>query len=237
MRARSIAGPAPAALVEEASGADLLVLGQRGLGGLGRFGGFRGPAGFGGGLRPGSAALRTVARAACPAMVVRGSEHRTRGTVVAAVTVGADAEELLDFAFAEAAARGARLKAVSAMENHWSRMFARDAGQAGRAEQALEQLLEPWPDRYPGVVTDHELIEGSPTTFLTGATTYADLIVVGVRRRAGGRHGDAGRPGRRDAADARRLPGRGRPAQLRRSARRITGRRPGRKPAVRVIFS
>lgn len=189
VRARSIAGPAPAALVEEASGADLLVLGQRGLGGLGRFGGFRGLAGFGGGLRPGSAALRTVARAACPAMVVRGPEHRTRGTVLAAVTVGADAEELLDVAFAEAAARGARLKAVSAMENHWSRMFARDAGQAGRAEQALEQLLAPWPDRYPGVVADHELVEGSPATFLTAATTYADLIVVGVRRRAGGRRG------------------------------------------------
>ncbi|MEY9932961.1 nucleotide-binding universal stress UspA family protein [Catenulispora sp. GP43] len=167
VRARTVAGPAPAVLAEEASGADLLVLGHRG------------------GLRSRSVALRTVARAACPALVVRGPEHRTRGTVLAAVNAGAEASELLGVAFAEAASRGARLKAVSAMESHWTRMFARDAGPAARAEEALERLLGPWPDRYPDVETDHELIEGSPATFLTGATTYADLIVVGVRKRAG----------------------------------------------------
>src|SRR4030088_2545944 len=44
-------------------------------------------------------------------------------------------------------------------------------------EEALEQLLETSPARYPSVVMDRELIEGSPTAFLTGATTYADLIV------------------------------------------------------------
>jgi len=156
--------------------ADLLVVGHRGRGGF---------------LRRGSAALRTVARATCPALVVRGSEHRRRGTVVAAVDVGDHAEELLDFAFTEAASRGARLKAVSAPAAQWPRLSARRASghAAERAEEALEHLLESWPERYPDVVTDHELIEGSPTAFLTGATTYADLIVVGAHRRADGRHG------------------------------------------------
>jgi nucleotide-binding universal stress UspA family protein len=156
--------------------ADLLVVGHRGRGSF---------------LRPGSGALHTVAHATCPALVVRGSEHRRRGTVVAAVDVGDHAEELLDFAFTEAASRGARLKAVSAPAPQWPRLYARRASghAAERAEEALEELLESWPERYPEVVTDHELIEGSPTAFLTGATTYADLIVVGAHRRADGRHG------------------------------------------------
>lgn len=168
--------PGPAALADRSSEADVLVVGHHGRGSF---------------LRPGSVALRTVARATCPALVVRGSEHRPRGTVVAAVDVADDTEELLDFAFTEAASRGARLKAVSAPGPQWPRMFAgRASGNAAeRVEEALERLLEPWPERYPGVVTDHELIEGSPTAFLAGATTYADLVVVGAHRRTDGRQG------------------------------------------------
>lgn len=190
VRACTHAGPAATVLADRSSHADLLVVGHHSHGSL----------------RSGALALRTVARAACPAMVVRGSEHRTRGTVVAAVDiadvggvegVGDAAEELLHFAYTEAAARGARLKAISVRATLWPRMFAGEGGQSGRpssqasarAEQALERMLEPWPDAYPGVVTDRELIEGSPTVFLTGATTYADLIVVGTRRRAAGRRG------------------------------------------------
>lgn len=181
VRARTHAGPAAAVLADQSAVADLLVVGHHGHGSL----------------RPGAIALRTVARAACPAMVVRGSEHRPRGTVVAAVDVGECAEELLDFAYTEAAARGARLKAVSARATLWPRRYDGEDGRRGRsltqaaarAEQALERMLEPWPQAYPGVVTDRELIEGSPTVFLTGATTYADLIVVGARRRTAGRRG------------------------------------------------
>ncbi|ACU74074.1 UspA domain protein [Catenulispora acidiphila DSM 44928] len=184
VQARTVAGHPSAVLAEESSEAELLVVGHHGYGGMSS-------------LRPGSVALRTVAHAPCPSMMVRGSEHQRRGTVVAAVDIDGGSEELLDFAYAEAAARGARLKAVSALDGFWPRMFAGDSGEAGRpsgqaaarAEEALEQLLEPWPERYPGVVTDHELIEGSPTTYLTGATTYADLIVVGVHRRPDNRHG------------------------------------------------
>ncbi|WP_194891897.1 universal stress protein [Catenulispora pinisilvae] len=179
---RELEGPTPTILAEQSSDADLLVLGHHGRDGF---------------LRPGSVARHTVARATCPALVVRGSEHRTRGTVVAAVDIGDSAAELLDFAYAEAAARGARLKAVSAPGTLWPRVYTGDAGPLGRAptqaaeraEEALEQVLQPWPDQYPDVVTDHELIEGSPTAFLTGATTYADLIVVGAHRRADGRPG------------------------------------------------
>jgi hypothetical protein len=123
--------------------------------------GYRGRGGF---LPPGSVALRIVALAPCPALVVRGSQHRIRGTGVAAVDVVDGAEELLEFAFAEATARRARLKVVSAPGAQWPRLYARRAsGDAvERVEEALEQLLEPWPVRYPGVVADRELIEGPP---------------------------------------------------------------------------
>ncbi|MEY9855428.1 nucleotide-binding universal stress UspA family protein [Catenulispora sp. GAS73] len=177
VEARTVAGPVPAVLADQSSEAELLVVGHHGHGGYN-------------GLHLGSVALRAVARAACPSLVVRGSEHRTRGTVVAAVDVGHTAEEIVEVAFAEAALRGARLKVVSAMEAFWARVYVGDDGPLGRApspaaqraEEALRQLLKPWSARYPHVETDHELIEGSPTAFLTGATTYADLIVVGAHR-------------------------------------------------------
>ena len=177
VEARTVAGPVPTVLADQSSEADLLVVGHHGHGGFN-------------GLHLGSVALRAVAWAACPSLVVRGSEHRTRGTVVAAVDVEHAAEEILEVAFTEASLRGARLKVVSAMEAFWARVYVGDDGPLGRApsqaaqraEDALQQVLKPWPAKYPDVETDHELIEGSPTAFLTGATTYADLIVVGVHR-------------------------------------------------------
>jgi nucleotide-binding universal stress UspA family protein len=179
--ARELEGAAPEVLAGQSSGADLMVMGHRGREGF---------------LHPSSVALRTVARAECPSVVVRGSEHPIRGTVVVDVDVGEDPEELLKFAYTEAASRGARVKAVSAPGVLWPRVYVGDGGPgrppspaAERAEQALERVLEPWPSRYPDVVTDHELIEGSPEAYLAGAATYADLVVVGARRRADGKQG------------------------------------------------
>jgi len=55
-----------------------------------------------------------------------------------------------------------------------------------RAEAALTRSLEPWRDKYPDVVAEHELSGGDPATVLVDATAHADLIVVGARRRGGG---------------------------------------------------
>ncbi|WP_194913684.1 universal stress protein [Catenulispora rubra] len=166
VEARTVAGPVPTVLADQSAEADLLVVGHHGHGGFN-------------GLHLGSVALRAVARAVCPSLVVRGSEHRTRGTVVAAVDVGHAAEEILAVAFAEAALRGARLKVVSAL----GAVLGHASDQAAeRAEDALRRLLKPWQAEYPDVETDHELVEGAPTGFLTGATTYAGLIVVGIHR-------------------------------------------------------
>jgi nucleotide-binding universal stress UspA family protein len=184
VHAVSVTGSVPTMLAGLSAGADLLVVGHRGHGGFA-------------GLRPGSVALRTVTRAGCPAVVVRGAGHGTRGTVVAAVDVGDSADEILEFAFAEAARRKSRLKVIGALEILWPWAYAGDRGELGaasaqtvkRAGAALEGLLEPWRAKYPEVVVDCELEEGAPAGILTTATTYADLIVVGARRRGVGHHG------------------------------------------------
>jgi hypothetical protein len=61
--------------VRNSASADLLVVGHRGRGGFAS-------------MQLGSVALRTVARAARPILVVRGAEHEARGLVLAALTWG-----------------------------------------------------------------------------------------------------------------------------------------------------
>lgn len=184
----SVAGSAPAALGAASADADLLVVGHRGHSERAR--NERGHSGFGG-LRFGDVALRTVSRAGCPAVVVQGAADGTRGVVLAAVDIGDTAEEVLAFAFAEAAQRGARLKAVSALEMLWPFTYAGDHGQlrhasdeAGeRAGAALEERLRPWRAQHPDVAVECELDQGDQTAVLIDATAHADLIVVGGRRR------------------------------------------------------
>jgi nucleotide-binding universal stress UspA family protein len=199
------AGSASSVLVELSSGADVLVVGHHGHGGLaghrghGGHGGHEGHRGFGGfgGRELGSVALRTVNHAVSPIMVVCGAGHEARGVVLAAVDVGTAAEETLDFAFAEAAQRGARVKAISALEILWPWAPPGDTGELNRAsdrarehaDAALERRLLPWRAKYPDVEAEYEVVEGDRTEVLTAATTYADLIVVGAHRRAHGHPG------------------------------------------------
>lgn len=182
--ARAVNGPAAAVLAETAADAGLLVVGHRGHGGFH-------------GLGLGSVALRTVTRSATPTLVVRGGRRQPRGMVLAAVDVvdpAPDSEEILGFAFTEAAQRRAELKAVTAWEILWPRAYFGDTGELRaaaelareRAEAALARSLQPWRDKYPDVVAEHTLSDGDPATVLVGATTYADLIVVGARRRDDG---------------------------------------------------
>lgn len=181
---RAETGAAPSVLADLSSGAALLVVGHRGHGGFA-------------GLELGSVAMRTVTRAVCPTVVARGAGHEARGVVLAAVDVGEEAEETLDFAFAEAVRRGARLRAVSAWEILWPWAPAGDAGDLNRAtgrarehaDAVLERHLLPWRAKYPHASVEYEVVEGAPTEVLTAATTGADLVVVGARRRGRGHRG------------------------------------------------
>src|SRR5690606_2514307 len=93
-------------LLAEANRSELLVIGDRGLGGFA-------------GLLLGSVAVQLASHATAPIMVARGQE-RSDGPVVVGVDGPASAEAV-EFAVADAAARGAEVLAVHAWHGRPSR--------------------------------------------------------------------------------------------------------------------
>ncbi|MGW2714710.1 universal stress protein [Streptomyces sp. NPDC001356] len=181
-------------LCEAAGSAELLVLGSRGLGGLG-------------GFMVGSVSLGVVARAERPVVLVRADEqaadeHRMDPAgvpsaaapfrpVVLGLDLGEPDDALLEFAFDAAARRKAALRAVHAWPEPPTsfRGFATDAefhdvlarGQAS----LLGKVLRPWREKFPEV----EVIEasrcGSAAQVLVNDSRDASLVVVGRRIRTG----------------------------------------------------
>ncbi|WP_254709533.1 universal stress protein [Streptomyces lunaelactis] len=182
-----IARPAPAGLLAEAEAAEMLVLGSRGLGGVG-------------GLLVGSVAQAVVAHARRPVVLVRadtatGDDH-VPSTPHSPVVLGIDPShpcvELVEFAFDEAARRHAPLQAVHAWHFPHASGYApgpMDAGaraeSGAEASRALASALGPWREKFPAVGV-HELVaEGRPIQQLLEAAHGAGLLAVGRKVRAG----------------------------------------------------
>ncbi|MBZ4322892.1 universal stress protein [Streptomyces huiliensis] len=187
------ADPVPA-LIAEAAGADLLVIGSRGHGTVV-------------GHLLGSVGLHVLRQATGPVVVVRGprddgwrSRRYADGPAADEVVVGVqDLTELgapvLDFAFAAAERTGARLRAVRA----WTvpPVFAWSPGSLWLAEEGegmdererrgLDELLRPWRARHPAVDVATHTETGSAAQVLLTHGAGAALVVVG--RRLPGRHG------------------------------------------------
>ena len=180
-----IAGSAADALAESSRDAGLLVLGNRGRGGFT-------------GLLLGSVSMRTLTMASCPTLIVRGRPRGALDTVVLALDVEDPGEELMDFAFAEASLRGAKLKVVNA----W------DLGQAGTdgpetadgldtakkhaladLRSALGRQLNPWHAKHPDVHLVVTVMDGTPSAVLTGLSDSTDLLIAGAHRRGDGHPG------------------------------------------------
>ena len=181
VRSRVAVGSTAAVLAELSQDAELLVVGHRGRG-------------CSAGLRPCAVAGRTAAVAACPILLVRGGGHKRRGTVLAAIDLEDPVEGILAFAFDEARRRRTGVKAISAREHFWPRIYAGGGADELRrasieaevnAELALENLLKPWRAAYPDVHVRRELADGSPAFVLTAATSHSDLVVVGGHQRDG----------------------------------------------------
>jgi nucleotide-binding universal stress UspA family protein len=102
----ALAGPAGKIIAQSAHSADLLVLGSRGQGGFA-------------GLQVGSTSMRALADACCPVLVVRGESDVAHDRIVAAVDIGEFCEPVLDFAFAEASRRAARLTVIHVWDEPW----------------------------------------------------------------------------------------------------------------------
>jgi nucleotide-binding universal stress UspA family protein len=184
VEAEATPGNAAEVLAVAARDAELLVVGNRGRGGFT-------------GLLLGSVSMRALTASCVPTMVVRGTQRDPRDVVLVAVDIEEPADDLMDFAFNEAARRGARLEAVNVWDLSWAAEYADDAEDIRRAaaqaridlDAALEALVRTWHGKYPDVPVSHIIADDTPATVLIDATVNADLIVAGAHHHGDGRHG------------------------------------------------
>ena len=174
-------GPPAAVLVHESERASLLVVGGRGQGGFA-------------GLLLGSTAVNVAARAACPVVVMpREGAAAPNGVADGPVVVGTDtsstADRAMEFAFARARDRGARVVAVYAWQlpGSYSAYLARELlrTEDSRAERDARTLLAdasaPWQRRYPALDVQRRAVLGHPVGALAEASSTAQIVVVGSR--------------------------------------------------------
>lgn len=172
-------------LCELTSGSDLVVLGSRGLDPV---------AGF----LVGSVALRVVAHARCPVVLVRSVRREasaspagteSEGHVLLGVDLPGPADELVSFAFDEAARRGCGLRIVHGWQMPVTMLAVRQTAEPSRlpAElgeeraEALHLALRPWREKFPGVRVDERALQGRPAKHLLTDAEDACLVVVGRR--------------------------------------------------------
>ncbi|MFD6230275.1 universal stress protein [Streptomyces sp. NPDC060232] len=161
--------------------ADLVVVGSRGIGGFV-------------GLLVGSTAVHLAAHGRCPVLVVRAGGDED-GPVVVGVDGSAAGEPAIEFAFMEAALRGARLSAIHAwtLWNAPPSEIHEDAdtytdppGELAEAEERLvSEALAGRRQRYPGVRVEPRALRSQTREALIRASGSAQLLVVGARGRGG----------------------------------------------------
>ncbi|WP_326822544.1 universal stress protein [Streptosporangium sp. NBC_01756] len=156
-------------LLQESERAVQVVVGSRGLGGFT-------------GMLVGSVGMGLAGHTACPLVVVRGAQD----TVHAEVATGFDGSEsshaALEYAFAEAVRRGARLRIVHAWQVPYAVGRAAPPGDVfGSDESAVRKTLKAWLERRPQVETVETTVQDHPVSALRDASAQADLVVVGSR--------------------------------------------------------
>ncbi|WP_159530411.1 universal stress protein [Streptomyces sp. Tu 3180] len=186
-------------LARAAGDAGLLVLGSRGLGGVG-------------GFLVGSVGLAVVAHAEGPVVLVRAGEQAadehepdpvgipSAATRYRPVLLGLDADEpddsVIGFAFAEAARRDAAVRVVHgwALPPYLAYGLAAAPGTyhdvARQQAGTLTRVLAPWREKFPQVEVAEESFGGSPSVRLVEASARSSLVVVGrrIRRNPVGAH-------------------------------------------------
>lgn len=179
-------GAAAEALVDESQHASLVVVGNRGHGGFAT-------------MLLGSTSVDLATHAACPVVVIRGSEHETAaslGSPTGPVIVGVDdssgAERALELAFTRADERGARVVAVAAWQLPTAygaygaaELLQTDSDDTERdARERLASAVEPWQKRFPNVKVDQRTVAGHAVSALVDASAQgAQFVVVGSRGR------------------------------------------------------
>jgi nucleotide-binding universal stress UspA family protein len=177
---RIIPGDARPVLLEAARNASMLVVGGRGEGGFV-------------GLLLGSVAHGVAGRSTSPVVVVQGPLGEPAGELVVGVDGSPEARPALEAAFAEAAARGATLRAVHCWQPlPWTAVEAMPYSTASAAAIGRDVLADPDVARqliseavadaaaaHPDVKVVEQVVENHPVRGLTSSANGADLLVVG----------------------------------------------------------
>ncbi|GGT21328.1 universal stress protein [Streptomyces chromofuscus] len=180
------------ALVKASKAAELLVLGSRGLSGIG-------------GFLVGSVGMSVIAHTDTPVVLVRAGEQAadehekdpagipSAATPYRPVVLGLDTghpdDTVIAFAFEEAARRDTALRVVHgwSLPPYFAYGMPADLefhAELGRQEAAaLTAVLRPWRQKYPDVEVVEESRSGSPANHVIDASREASLVVVGRRVR------------------------------------------------------
>jgi nucleotide-binding universal stress UspA family protein len=164
------AAPAPT-LIGLGDGADLLVVGNRGGGGITN-------------LLVGSVSQQVATHARAPVVVVRGRHDAADGAVVVGVDGSAGADAALGIALEAARLRGTGVVAVRAFVT--AAVTALPYSVIETSERAaLDASLAGWQEKYPSVKVEALLAHGRTAEVLVGASHTAQLVVVGSRGHGG----------------------------------------------------
>ncbi|RPF19647.1 universal stress protein [Myceligenerans xiligouense] len=162
-------------LVQRSRTADLVVVGRRGLGRVGR-------------ALLGSVSSAVVTQAHGPVVVVpfeAGTGVPRR--IVAGVDMPEEADHILERAFAEAEVCGCRLDVMRALDVSLLGDALREyetSGMAQRAatQEALAQDVRKWAEKFPAVSVELAVRGGPAASVLVHDVTPEDLLVVGGKR-------------------------------------------------------
>lgn len=164
------------ALITLASGAEALVIGSHGRGGLTA-------------ALLGSVSEHIVHHGRGPVLVVRGP--RRFGPIAVGVDGSAESQAALGFAFARADELGVGIRALHAYSLTMAipRMgYVPDfevEQVAGAARDTLDSALAPWTEKYPDVPVTRQTVDDSASVVLVEQSRDCGLLVVGSRGRGG----------------------------------------------------
>lgn len=163
------------ALLDMSADASLVVVGSRRLGPIGS-------------AILGSTGAAIAARAACPAVVVRGPAGAPDegARVVVGVDLSAMSEPTLRYAFDHASRYGVALQAVLCWNPGprlapWEDRHADDFRTRGLI--MLAEALAGWQEKYPEVTVQRQLLDMHPVNGLVSQSLTAHLLVVGAQGR------------------------------------------------------